>query len=140
MAKPKHLKLAPPTGKAGRPRLEFDLKLVETMGSIKASFEMMASVFGTDTMTISNRMANDDDFSSAYHKGLTNTRSRLIGRLIQGADEGNPVCLIFALKNLCGYADKQEHRHGGTEDGQPIKVQITHVDEVAQAKEVLDVD
>ncbi len=113
---------------------------VEMMGSLKASLEMMASVFDCDTMTISARMTSDPDFSSAYQKGLTNTRSRLIGRLIQGADEGNPVCLIFALKNLCGYADKQEHRHGGTEDGQPIKVQVTYVDEVTQVKEAQNAD
>jgi hypothetical protein len=131
---------AKPTRKNGRPRLAFSLAKVETMGRIKASYEMMASLLDCDVATISRRMAKDEAFARAYKKGLTHTQRELIGKLLARAFAGETVPLIFALKNLCGYADKQELRHGGTEDGQPVRVEVTYVDEVSTMKEAQDAE
>ena len=122
---------ANPTRKNGRPRLEFSLALVEEMGGIKASYEMMASVFRCDIATISRRMREDEGFARAYKKGLNQTKCRMIELLLERAFAGQTVPLIFALKNFCGFEDKQEVRRGMTAEGQPIRVQVTYIDAAA---------
>lgn len=48
------------------------------------------------------------DFADLRNKSMVHTRLNLIRTAIKQAENGNSTMLIFSLKNLCGWADKQE--------------------------------
>ena len=56
----------------GRPRLTFDLRLVEDLGKIQSTHSELAAVLGCHLETVRDRLHNDPEFSAAYEKGLEN--------------------------------------------------------------------
>jgi hypothetical protein len=47
-------------------------------------------------------------FSEFREQNMVHTRFSLIRKAINKAEQGDNTMLIFCLKNLCGWADKQE--------------------------------
>lgn len=53
-------------------------------------------------------------------QNMVHTRFSLIRTALKQAESGNTAMLIFCLKNLCGWSDKQETTL--TSDGSPIQL------------------
>ncbi len=93
----------------GRPKIEFDLKQVEGLGAIQATYDDMAAVLGCSRETIINRMEDDEGFSTAYKKGAACGKVSL--RRLQwnsARGEYNPGALLTDLKGLIKHAEKDK--------------------------------
>jgi len=97
------------TGKAGRPRIEFDLEAVEGLGRIGATINDMVHVLPAAKRTIAERMADTEgDFRIAYERGRSLLNSSLRRKQIQVAMSGNTTMLIWLGKQLLNQSDRQE--------------------------------
>jgi hypothetical protein len=96
-----------PRRKAGRPPIEFDLKLVEAMGKIGATAEEMAYVLPASLRTIRDRMADhESDFCMAYQQGYSQLRMSLRRKQVAMALDGDRTMLIWLGKQLLGQRDR----------------------------------
>jgi len=89
----------------GRPRLEFDLKLVEDLGKIQSTHSELAAVLGCSLDTVKDRLKNDSEFSTAYEKGLENGKSSLRRIQWKSALSGNTTMQIWLGKQYLGQRD-----------------------------------
>lgn len=95
----------------GRPKLQFDLKVVEGLGGIGATYEEMASVFGCSVDTIRRNMQLEGEFFESYQKGKSSFLMSLRRRQKQialGDSKSAATMLVWLGKNLLGQSDKQE--------------------------------
>lgn len=107
--------------KIGRPEIEFDekdLKVIETFGEIKASYELMAGHFGCSKATIIRRMEDgESEFCNRYKKGLSATKELLAKKQIEIAMKGNTTMLIWLGKQYLDQSDKQDIKQAHTLEG-----------------------
>jgi len=98
--------MAKPKGPGGRPRLVFDIEDVRRLGQIGVTHEEMASFFGCNVKTITDRMRNNKEFSGAYKSGYGDVTRSLRRRQIQLAMSGHATMLIWLGKQMLGQTDK----------------------------------
>jgi hypothetical protein len=89
----------------GRPRLEFDLRLVEDLGKIQSTQAELAAVLGCHLDTVKDRLKHDPEFSAAYEKGLENGKSSLRRIQWKAALGGNTTMQIWLGKQYLGQRD-----------------------------------
>jgi hypothetical protein len=93
----------------GRPRLTFDLRLVEDLGKIQSTHAELAAVLDCHLETVRDRLKNDPEFSAAYEKGLENGKSSLRRIQWKAALSGNTTMQIWLGKQyLCQRDSRQE--------------------------------
>jgi hypothetical protein len=94
----------------GRPKIIFDLDLVERLGGLNATLAEMGTLLGCSHDVIQRQMKGESsEFRVSYEKGKAKLQTSLKRKLVQQAlDNSNVVALIFALKNVCGFADRAE--------------------------------
>jgi len=103
----------------GRPRLTFDLKLVEDLGKIQSTQAELAAVLGCSLDTVKDRLKNDPEFSAAYEKGLENGKSSLRRIQWKSALAGNTTMQIWLGKQYLGQRDMRSTELTGAE-GKPL--------------------
>jgi hypothetical protein len=89
----------------GRPRLEFDLRMVEDLGKIQSTHSELAAVLGVSVDTVERRLRDDPEFCSAYEKGLENGKSSLRRIQWKSALSGNTTMQIWLGKQYLGQRD-----------------------------------
>ncbi len=89
----------------GRPRLEFDLRMVEDLGKIQSTHSELAAVLGVSIDTVERRLRDDPEFSAAYEKGLENGKSSLRRIQWKAALGGNTTMQIWLGKQYLGQRD-----------------------------------
>ena len=111
----------PQAGKhpGGRPRLQFDLRLVEDLGKIQSTHAELAAVLGCSLDTVKDRLAHDPEFSTAYQKGLENGKSSLRRIQWKAALAGNTTMQIWLGKQYLGQRDMHSTELTGAE-GKPL--------------------
>ena len=92
----------------GRPRLEFDLKLVEDLGKIQSTHSELAAVLGVSLDTIKRRLKDDAEFCTVYEKGLENGKSSLRRIQWKAALGGNTTMQIWLGKQYLGQRDSKQ--------------------------------
>ena len=94
----------------GRPKIVFDLDLVERLGGLNATLGEMGTLLNCSHDVIQRRMKDENsEFRVAFEKGKAKLKTSLKRKLVQQAlEKDNVVSLIFALKNVCGFSDKAE--------------------------------
>jgi hypothetical protein len=96
-----------PRKKAGRPRIQFDLSVVEGLGRIGATAYEMSQVLPASLSTVEHRMADTkSDFSRAYRKGRALLNASLRRKQIDVAMAGNVTMLIWLGKQHLGQQDR----------------------------------
>ena len=93
--------------RGGRPRLTFDLRLVEDLGKIQSTHSELAAVLGCHIETVRDRLRHDPEFSAAYEKGLENGKSSLRRIQWKSALGGNTTMQIWLGKQYLGQQDKR---------------------------------
>lgn len=95
--------------KMGRPNADIDMDQLAALCRMKPTQEDCAAFFKCHPDTIGNRIKEETGltFSEFREQSLVHTRFDLIRKAIKKADKSD-VMHIFALKNLCGWSDKQE--------------------------------
>ena len=94
----------------GRPKLEFDWSKLDAVLQYGASLKDCANIMDCCADTVEKRIKKERGmrFSEYRDKRMTGVKFTLIQKAIEAAKNGNTTMLIFCLKNLCGWADKQE--------------------------------
>jgi AraC-like DNA-binding protein len=93
----------------GRPSIEIDLHQLAEFCKLKPKKEDCAAFFKCSEDTIDRRIkeATGLTFTEFRDQALVHTKFSLMQKAIQEARSGNNVMLIFCLKNMCGWTDKQ---------------------------------
>jgi hypothetical protein len=107
----------------GRPRLEFDLDLVERLGKLHCTDEELAAALETTRQTIADRKLNDPEFLYRLEKGRGDGKMSLRRQQVAAAESGNVTMMIWLGKQMLGQADKHEHTG---KDGGPISFTDLH--------------
>ena len=103
----------------GRPRLTFDLRMVEDLGRIQSTHAELAAVLGVSVDTVERRLADDPEFCGAYEKGLENGRSSLRRIQWKNALSGNTTMQIWLGKQYLGQRDMHSAELSGA-NGEPL--------------------
>jgi len=93
-----------------RPRKELDQDQFESLCRMNPTLKDVSAFFKLSEDTIHRRCLEwgYTGFADARQQSMVHTRLNLIRRALKQAESGNTTMLIFCLKNLCGWADKQE--------------------------------
>lgn len=101
-----------PLERSGRPRIEINEDQLKGLCRLKPTKADVAAFFKCSEDTIENRVKELGyaNFSAFRDQNMVHTRFALVRKAIQKAESGDNTMLIFALKNLCGWADKIEQK------------------------------
>lgn len=96
-----------------RPRKEIDEAQLEALCRLNPTLKDVAAFFKCSEDTIERRCVEFGykDFADARQQNMVHTRLNLIRKAVEMGSNGNVPMLIFSLKNLCGWTDKQENVH-----------------------------
>jgi hypothetical protein len=95
----------------GRPKSEINVEQLKALMRLKPTIEDTAAFFQVHPDTILKfikREIGPLTFSEFREQNMVHTRFSLIRTAIDKAERGDNVMLIFCLKNLCGWRDKNE--------------------------------
>ncbi len=94
----------------GRPKKEFDWPKLNAILQYSATKADCADVMEVSEDTIERRIKKEYGLTFAAYrtKKMGKVRIMLVQKAIEQAKSGNATMMIFCLKNLCGWADKQE--------------------------------
>ena len=103
--------------KMGRPRVELEQHQLEALCRLNPTLKDCAAYFRCSQDTIERRSKEFGYETFAYlrDKNMVHTRLSLIRTAVKQAENGNTAMLIFSLKNLCKWADKNEDTISTTE-------------------------
>ena len=106
-----------------RPRLEIDQEQLEALCRMNPTLKDTASFFKCSEDTIERRCKEFGyiDFADARQQNMVHTRLKVIRKALSMVEAGNTAMVIFALKNLCGWSDKLEHKQ---DDSKPFEFKI----------------
>ena len=95
------------------PKTEVDFSALDALLQFKVSLNFCADYLNVSTDAIRRRIKENYGLSfSEYHAlKIEGTATKLQQKAIKMALEGNNTMMIFCLKNLAKWADKQEIEH-----------------------------
>lgn len=97
-----------------RPTKAFDWSKLDAILQYNATLSDCAEVMGVHIDTIERKIKNEKgcSFTEYRKQKLGKVRIMLVQKAVDMARGGNATMLIFCLKNLCGWADKNEPERG----------------------------
>lgn len=103
-------------------KIELNYDKLDALLQFKVSCNFCADYLGVSRDAIIRRIKEDHGLTfSEYHKlKMEHTATKLQQKAIELALKGNNVMMIFCLKNLAGWADKQET--DVTSNGQALSI------------------
>jgi uncharacterized protein YbcV (DUF1398 family) len=109
-----------------RPKIVIEQHQLEALCRLNPTLKDCAAYFKCSQDTIERRSKEFgyDSFADLRDKNMVHTRLSLVRSAVKKAENGDNTMLIFCLKNLCGWADKQE-----TTQNQTISIEIEKEDE-----------
>lgn len=104
--------------KGGRPRIEIPLDKLEALMRMSPTLKDTAAFFKCHPELIENRIKEYTglSFPEFREQNMVHSRLNLIRKALQMAESGNTAMVIFCLKNLCGWTDKQELSSSNSKD------------------------
>lgn len=105
----------------------FSWEKLDGLLAYKSSLNVCSDILDVHENTIKNHIKQRFGltFTEYSEKKLSRTRVKLVQKAIEMATNGNTAMMIFALKNLCGWADKIEHKQ---DDTKPFEFKIVATD------------
>lgn len=89
---------------SGRHKMEIDLQKVAELAAMGLSQAQVATGLGIGHRTLSRRLAEDEEFSSAYEQGAAKLTVELSNILLQAARAGDTDAAKFILDRRCGWS------------------------------------
>lgn len=88
----------------------FSWEKLDGLLAYKSSLVVCADILDCHENTIKNHIKKrfDMTFTEYAEKKLSRTKVKLVQKAIEQATSGNTTMLIFCLKNLCKWADKND--------------------------------
>ena len=101
---------------SGTKQVEIDREQMEAFMRLKPTLADTAAFFKCSEDTVERRIKEwvGLRFAEFREQNMVHTRMMLIRTALTKAKAGDNCMLIFCLKNLCGWADKQEITGGDT--------------------------
>lgn len=92
-----------------RPKVKIDTNQLAAFMRFKPTAEDCAAYFkcSVDTIERHIKKASGLTFAEFREQNMVHTRMSLVRTALKKAEGGDNVMLIFCLKNLCGWRDKQ---------------------------------
>lgn len=89
---------------------EIDKPKLENLMRLKPTLEDTAAFFEVSARTIERFIRTEYDltFVEFRQQRMVHTRHALVRKALEKALKGDNTMLIFCLKNLCGWSDKQD--------------------------------
>ncbi len=99
----------------GRPKLEINETQLKAIMRFNPTLKDVAAYFDCSEDTVERRCQEYGNctFAEFRDKNMVHTRLSLVRKAVEKAEAGDNTMLIFSLKNLCGWRDKQEVEHTG---------------------------
>jgi len=93
----------------GRPPVDIDKQKLKALMRLKPTLADTAAFFECAERTIERfiREQFDVSFVDFREQNMVHTRLNLVRKAIDKAEKGDNTMLIFCLKNVCGWKDKQ---------------------------------
>ena len=97
----------------GATKIEIDWNVLNSILQFKCSKKVCADHLGCSEDTIDRRIKEEHDctFKEYAETKLSTTKVKLQTKAIEKALGGDNTMLIFCLKNICAWSDKQEIDH-----------------------------
>jgi hypothetical protein len=115
----------------GRPRIEFDKKIIEGLARIQCTDEEIAAVLGVSADTIARRKNDDPEFLEFLERGRGNGRATLRRLQWQRAQNGSDTMLVWLGKNVLGQRDRPADEDAAAVT--PVRVTVELVGNAASA-------
>lgn len=99
-----------PAKTMGRPPADIDQEKIKALMRLKPTLADTAAFFQCSEKTIENfiRKTWDLTFFDFRQQNMVHTRLNIVRKAISKAENGDNIMLIFCLKNLCDWSDRQE--------------------------------
>lgn len=109
--------------KMGRPKAKVDIDQLAVFCRLKPTLEDCAAFFKCSPDTIQRAIKRHTKltFAEFRNQNMVHTRHTLIRNAINRANNGSDTMLIFCLKNLCNWRDRNETVHDVRDAVQDIK-------------------
>lgn len=94
-----------------RPRKEINLEQLKALMRLNPTLKDTAAFFECSEDTIERVIKSEFggiSFAEFRDQNMVHTRFMLIRNALRLAEKGNTAMMIFCLKNLCGWKDKQD--------------------------------
>lgn len=117
----------PAERKVTKPRIEIDFKVLDALVQFKVTKGFVADYLGVSEDTVERRIKEKTSMTYTNYCQLKQQRTalKLQQKCIEQALKGDRTLMIFALKNMAGWADKIEQ----TEFDGSIKVNEVNLDQ-----------
>lgn len=120
-----------------RPTKDLDLNKLKSLMRLKPTLADTAAFFEVSERTIERVISKKFKISFVEFRdqNMVHTRLNIVRKAIQKAESGDNVMLIFCLKNLCGWKDKQpgEEDHTVKHEG---KITVSKQDLEERVKQI----
>jgi hypothetical protein len=118
----------------GRPRIEFDRKIIERLASIQCTDKEIAAVLGVSFYTLARRKADDPEFVEFLERGRANGRATLRRLQWQRANAGSDTMLVWLGKQTLGQRDRPADEDAAAVT--PLRVTVELVGEAVPAPRI----
>ena len=120
-----------------KPKIQIDLKQVESLAANGLTDEQIASALGISRTTLANRKRENEQFVQAIKRGKAKGIALVTNKLMESIKGGNMTGMIFFLKTQAGWKETNVQEHTGA-NGEELKqntpITITVVDARKNAK------
>jgi len=127
----------------GRPAIIDDLDKLKQLMRLKPSLADTAAIFDCSERTVQETIKREFDmeFRAFRERYMAQTRLSLIRKAVGKAEGGDNQMLIFCLKNICGWTDRQAVEVTGAEGGpiETLNVPVTNEDRLAIARRLMEI-
>lgn len=89
-----------------KPRIEIDLKQVESLASRGMTKAQIADALGISERTLYTQQAENAEFAEAIKRGKAKGIATISNALFENAKKGNTAAQIFFLKAQAGWREK----------------------------------
>ena len=88
-----------------KPKIQIDLKQVESLAANGLTDEQIASALGISRTTLSNRKRENEQFVQAIKRGKAKGIALVTNKLMESIKGGNMTGMIFFLKTQAGWKE-----------------------------------
>ena len=96
-----------------KPKIQIDLKQVESLAANGLTDEQIASALGISRTTLANRKRENEQFVQAIKRGKAKGIALVTNKLMESIKGGNITAMIFFLKTQAGWKETNVQEHTG---------------------------
>lgn len=97
--------------KLTKPKIEFDIGIVEALAATGLTMQQIADSLGISERTLYNSKKENADFAEAIKRGRAKGVAVATNALMKKIKDGNIAAMIFFLKTQAGWKETQVAEH-----------------------------